>query len=422
MTHRLAAPTAAPPPSSPSPFEPATLGPLRLRNRILKAATFEGMMPRGAVSDELIEFHTEVARGGAALTTVAYGAISRGGRVNRNTLVFRPELVGDLQRLTAAVHAEGAAISAQLGHAGLVAGASTKADPTMAPSGRFSAPAMGWVKAATHAQLDEVVGDFERAAGAAVEAGFDAIEVHLGHNYLLSSFMSPNLNKRTDEYGGSIENRARFPRRVVEAVRAVVGRDVAVLAKFNMADGVDGGLWLDESIQIARLLEADGHLDALELTGGSSVLNGMYFFRGEVPLKEFAAAQPRLVGVGVRLFGSRIFPEYPFEEGFFLPYARQFRAALSMPLILLGGINELHTIETALAEGFEFVAMARALLREPDLPNKLAGQRSDAGLCVHCNKCLPTIYSGTRCVLEPDSPGTRFAAAGAARSGEQERR
>ena len=414
-TTTAAVPAARP---GPAPFEAATLGPMRLRNRIIKAATFEARMPRGAVTDDLIDYHVAVARGGAALTTLAYCAVSRGGRVNPDTLVFRDELVGDLTRLTDAVHAEGAAVSAQLGHAGLVGSARSKS-PTIAPSPRFSAPAMGRVKGATPAQLDEIVGEFERAATVAVAAGFDAVEIHLGHNYLLSSFMSPNLNKRTDEYGGSIENRARFPRRVVEAVRTAVDGRVAVLAKFNMADGVDGGLWLDESLQFAQLLEADGHLDAIELTGGSSLLNGMYFFRGDVPMKEFAAAQSRFVGAGLRVFGRRIFPHYPFEEGFFLPYARQFRDALSMPLILLGGINRLDTIEGALGEGFEYVAMARALLREPDLVNKMASGASTAGLCVHCNKCLPTIYSQTRCVLvptptaatDPDAPASTDPAA-----------
>jgi 4,4'-dithiodibutanoate disulfide reductase len=374
---------------------------MRLRNRVLKAATFEGVMPRGVVTQELIDFHTVVARGGAALTTLAYCAVSMGGRVSRDTLVFDEDLIDDLTRLTDAVHAEGAAASAQLGHAGLVAQGQSRRYPSMAPSTRFSAPAMGRVKGATHTQLDEVVSEFERAAGVTLRAGFDAIEVHLGHNYLLSSFMSPNLNKRKDDYGGSIENRARLPRRVLEAVRKVADGRVAVLAKFNMADGVDGGLWLDESLQFARLLEADGHLDALELTGGSSLLNGMYFFRGDVPMKEFAATQSRLVGLGLRAFGRRIFPDYPFEEAFFLPFARQFREALDMPLVLLGGINELATIESALGEGFEFVAMARALLREPDLVSKFESASSSAGLCVHCNKCLPTIYSGTRCVLVP---------------------
>ena len=133
----------------PGPFEPAPLGPLRLRNRIIKAATFEGVMPRGKVTPELIDFHVAVARGGAALTTLAYCAVSMGGRVNRNTLVFTDDLIDDLRRLTEAVHAEGAAVSAQLGHAGLVAQGGAKKHPSMAPSSRFSAPAMGRVRADT---------------------------------------------------------------------------------------------------------------------------------------------------------------------------------------------------------------------------------------------------------------------------------
>lgn len=392
-------------------FEPAPLGPLTLRNRIVKAATFEGVMPRGKVTDELIEFHRRVAAGGAALTTVAYCAISPGGRVHRDTMVMSPEIVPDLRRLTDAVHGEGALVAAQLGHAGLVANTRSNRQPTLAPSTRLSAPAMGLVRGATVEQLDEVVAQFANAARVAVDAGFDLLELHLGHNYLLSSFHSPNLNRRRDDYGGSIENRLRLSRRVISAVRAAVGTTVAVTAKFNMADGVPRGLWLDESLPMAQLLEADGELDALQLTGGSSLLNGMYYFRGDVPLREFVAAQPPVVRPGVRLLGPRIFPSLPFEEGFFLPFARQFRAVLKMPLILLGGVNELSTIEGAVAEGFEFVAMARALLRQPDLPNRFRDGSQHSSLCIHCNKCVPTIYSGTRCVLvephvpaPPDSP------------------
>ncbi|MCB0963315.1 MAG: NADH:flavin oxidoreductase, partial [Acidimicrobiales bacterium] len=169
-------------------FAAARLGPLTLRNRIIKAATFEGVMPRGAVTDELIELHTAVARGGAALSTVAYCAVSMGGRVSSDTMVMTESLIGDLQRLTSAVHAEGALVSAQLGHAGLVAQSQSRRHPSLAPSGRFSAPAMGWVKGATRRDLDEVVADFERAARVAIDAGFDALELHLGHHYLLSSF------------------------------------------------------------------------------------------------------------------------------------------------------------------------------------------------------------------------------------------
>ncbi|AOW95204.1 NADH:flavin oxidoreductase [Rhodococcus sp. WMMA185] len=372
---------------------------MTLRNRIMKAATFEGVMPRGRVTNQLIDFHTEVARGGAALTTVAYCAVSPGGRVHANTLVLDKNHVTDLRRLTDAVHAEGALVAAQIGHAGLVANTLSNRAKSLAPSTRFSPPAMGLVKSATREQLDDVTRDFEDAARNAVDAGFDAIEVHLGHNYLLSSFMSPNLNKRKDAYGGSLERRAAFPRRVIDRMRHTVGDSVAITAKFNMTDGVPKGLWLDDSLQIAQILEADGNLDALQLTGGSSLLNGMYFFRGEVPMAEFVASQPKLMGYAMKVYGPRLFPTYPFEEAFFLPMARQFREALSMPLILLGGINRLDTIENALAEGFDFVAMARALLRDPDLVNKFRDYHVPEGLCIHCNKCMPTIYTGTRCVI-----------------------
>jgi 2,4-dienoyl-CoA reductase-like NADH-dependent reductase (Old Yellow Enzyme family) len=194
---------------------------------------------------------------------------------------------------------------------------------------------------------------------------------------------------------------------VTRAVRDAVGREVAVIAKLNMADAFPGGIWLDQSIEVARLLESDGVLDALELTGGGSLKNPMYLFRGEAPIEEMARAFPQPLRTGFKLMGKRFLPSYPFEEAYFLSYARQFRAALDMPLILLGGINRLDTVHTALDEGFEFVAMGRALLREPDLLRRWQHGDVDESLCVHCNKCMPTIYSGTHCVLVPpeERPG-----------------
>ena len=261
------------------------------------------------------------------------------------------------------------------------------------------------LRAVDSAGIERITDDYRRAALLAVEAGFDSIEVHVGHNYLLSAFLSPKLNRRDDQFGGSVENRARFARSVLRTVRDAVGSRTAVTAKLNMADGVDGGLWLDESVEIAKLFEADGALDALELTGGSSLANPMYLFRGDAPLSEFGATLPPAVRLGFRVVGHRFLKSYPYEEAFFLPFARQFRRALSTPLILLGGITELATVEAALAEGFAFVAMARALLREPDLPNRMQAGTSATSLCIHCNKCMPTIYSGTRCVLVTGPPG-----------------
>jgi 2,4-dienoyl-CoA reductase-like NADH-dependent reductase (Old Yellow Enzyme family) len=371
---------------------------MTLKNRIIKAATFEGVMPGGRVSDELIDFHRRVAEGGAAMTTVAYLAVAPEGRTDRHCVLLDDEAVPGLRRLTDAVHGGGAAVAAQIGHAGPVANARSNRAPALSPSGGFT-PMGNRLRAVDAAGIDRITEDYRRAAARAVEAGFDSIEVHVGHNYLLSAFLSPKLNRRDDAFGGSVENRARFARQVLRAVRDGAGDAVAVTAKLNMADGVPGGLWLEESLEVATLFEADGVLNAIELTGGSSLANPMYLFRGEAPLQEFGATLPGPVRLGFKLIGGRFLKAYPFEEAFFLPYARQFLAALKTPLILLGGINELATIESALSEGFAFVAMARALLRQPDLVARMQAGSASASLCIHCNKCMPTIYSGTRCVL-----------------------
>jgi 2,4-dienoyl-CoA reductase-like NADH-dependent reductase (Old Yellow Enzyme family) len=383
------------------PFGPAKLGSVTLRNRIIKAATFEGRSPRQLVTDELIEFHRHVAAGGVGMTTVAYCAVSPDGCPAPGTIVMRDEAVPGLRRLTEAVHAEGAAAAVQIGHAGPVAGAGQRG---LSPSRIFSPIAMRVTRAATGDDIARITADFARSGGLAVEAGFDAVEIHLGHNYLLSSFLSPKLNRRRDGWGGSLGNRARFPRQVVRAVRDAVGDSAAVTAKLNMDDGVRGGLRLEESISVAQMLESDGALDALELTGGSSLANPMYLFRGEVPFAEMAATMPPALRLGFRLVGRRFMRAYPFEEAYWLPLARQVRAAVGMPLILLGGINRLDTITNALDQGFAFAAMARALLREPDLVNRMRADPSTEATCIHCNKCMPSIYTGTRCVLDHPEP------------------
>jgi 2,4-dienoyl-CoA reductase-like NADH-dependent reductase (Old Yellow Enzyme family) len=184
-----------------------------------------------------------------------------------------------------------------------------------------------------------------------------------------------------------------------------VGDSVAVLAKLNMDDGVRGGLRPDESIAFARRLEADGHLDALVLTGGSSLLNPMYLFRGDAPVAQFAATQPTVLRLGVRLFGRLLLRTYPYRPLYFLDTARRFREALSMPLVLLGGVTDRAAMDTAMREGFDFVAMARALLREPDLIRRIERDASTRSRCVHGNRCVPTIYSGTYCPEIPSSSG-----------------
>ncbi|MGW2150646.1 NADH:flavin oxidoreductase [Nonomuraea bangladeshensis] len=380
-------------------FDQARLGPLTLRNRIIKAATFEGMTKGALVSDDLIAFHRAHAAGGVAMTTVAYCAVAPEGRTERDQIWMRPDALPGLRRLTDAVHAEGAAASAQIGHAGPVANGKSNRLPALAPSASFSPQAMAVTRRAGVADIERITAAHATAAKLAVEAGFDAVEIHLGHNYFASSFLSPKVNKRRDGYGGSLANRAKVALGAARAVRDAVGDRIAILAKLNMDDGVPGGFWLDESLQVAQWLERDGSVDALELTAGSSLLNPMYLFRGEAPLREFAATFKQPMRLGIKLVGDKFIRAYPYREAYLLDSARQFRAALKLPLVLLGGISQRATMDLAMAEGFEFVAMARALLREPDLINRMRKDPGTRSLCIHCNKCMPTIFTGTHCVL-----------------------
>ncbi|MGC5248359.1 NADH:flavin oxidoreductase [Gordonia sp. DT219] len=397
---------------TPDPFAPARLGPLHLRNRLIKSATFEGRTPDALVTDDLIDFHREVAAGGVAMSTVAYSAISPEGRTDRRQMWLRPEAAGGLTRLTDAIHDEGARAAAQLGHAGPVANSASNRAKALGPS-RIPAP-MGM--SMTHAlDVDDIAGlraAFRRAARIAVDSGFDALEIHCGHNYLISCFLSPLLNRRRDAYGGSLINRARLAREVCESVRAEVGDSVAVWAKLNMFDGVGAvgappgryrGFNVDEACAVAQLLESDGVLDAIEPTAGSSLLNPMYLFHGTAPRRAFADAFTGPMRWGLKAAGPVFLKHYAYRPGYLLPLARRLREAVDLPIILLGGITDRAGMDSALADGFDFLAMGRALLREPDLPQRIRADPSTASACIHCNLCMPTIYTRTTCPLREDA-------------------
>lgn len=380
-------------------FTPAKLGPVTLRNRIIKAATFEASTPDALVTDDLINYHRLPAAGGVGMTTVAYCAVTPGGRTEGRQIWMRPEAVPGLQKLTETIHAEGAAISAQIGHAGPVADSRSNKATALAPVRFFNPIAMKFAKKASREDIDDVIEAHANAARIAIGAGFDAVEIHLGHNYFASSFLSPLINRRSDEFGRSLENRAKVARGMVLAVRRAVDEQIAVTAKLNMADGVRGGISLDESLQTAKWLEEDGGLDAIELTAGSSLVNPMYLFRGDAPVKEFSKVFKPPMRWGVRMMGRKVLREYPYREAYLLRDAKLFRAELKMPLILLGGITNRETMDLAIAEGFDFVAMGRALLAEPDLINRIKADASVRSRCTHCNQCMPTIYSHTHCVV-----------------------
>jgi 2,4-dienoyl-CoA reductase-like NADH-dependent reductase (Old Yellow Enzyme family) len=322
-----------------------------------------------------------------------------------------PAIVPALGGLTAAVHAEGAAASIQLSHCGYF---SRNRDLTirrpLGPSARLNEyglmTGLPFAGAMTVADVMAVTEEFGLAAARAVEAGFDAVEIHLGHGYLLSQFLSPATNRRRDRFGGSLGNRLRFPLAVVRRVREVVGPRVAVLAKINLCDGVRGGLGVDEAACVARCLEAEG-TDALVMSGGLVSRNPLFLLRGATPLRQMIAVEKsRLQRLSLRLFGRALVRSYPFEELFFLPEARVVRAAVRIPLVLLGGVVSRANLETAMREGFEFVALGRALIADPDLVRRMEAGLAERTRCNACNQCIAEMDAGgVRCVL--DGPRAR---------------
>ena len=374
-----------------------SIGPLNLRNRIVKSATYEGLSHRGRVTQDLVDFHRAYASGGVAMTTVAYCAVAPEGRTAPDQILWTDEAMPGLRVLTDAVHAEGAAISAQIGHAGPVADPRGNKLPALSPSTRFPNIAGRVSRKATPQDLDRITRAHAAAATRAIEAGFDAVEVHLGHSYLASAFLSPKINHRKDEYGGSLHNRAKFGRGILRAVRDAVGDRIAIITKLNLSDGVRGGITVDEAVQTAQWIEQDGTVDALEMTAGSSLLNPMYLFKGGAPVEEFVAVMPQPMKTVMRFAGRGFIREYPYRDAFLLDDARRVRAEVSLPMILLGGITDRASMDLAMGEGFELVAMGRALLREPDLVNRIAADAGTPSLCIHCNRCMPTNFIGTHC-------------------------
>jgi 2,4-dienoyl-CoA reductase-like NADH-dependent reductase (Old Yellow Enzyme family) len=386
----------------PEVFTPARVGPLTLKNRVIKAATYEGLSHRSRVTTDLVDFHRAYAAGGVAMTTVAYCAVAPDGRTAPHQILWTDEAMPGLRVLTEAVHAEGTAISAQIGHAGPVADPRGNGLPALSPSTRFPNMSGGISRRAKVSDIERITKAHAAAATRAIEAGFDAVEVHLGHSYLASAFLSPKINHRKDEFGGSLFNRAKVGRGILRAVRDAVGDRIAILTKLNMSDGVRGGITLDEAIQTAKWIEADGTVDAFEMTGGSSLLNPMYLFRGGAPVKEFVEVMPQPIKTVMRLAGARFIREYPYQDAYLLEHARKVRQEIGLPMVLLGGITDRPSMDLAMSEGFEFVAMGRALLREPDLVNRIRAEATTPSLCIHCNRCMPTNFVGTHCPVISD--------------------
>ena len=374
-------------------FTPVTLGPLTLRNRSIRSAAFESMCPGNVPSPQLLAYHCSVAAGGVGMTTVAYAAVTRSGLSFDRQLWMRPEIVPGLRELTDAVHAEGAAASIQLGHCGNMSHKSICGCLPVGASSGFNLYSPTFVRGLRADELPEMAKAYGRSVCLAREAGFDAVEIHAGHGYLISQFLSPSTNHRKDEFGGTLANRMRFMEMVMEEVMKAAGNDMAVLVKMNMRDGFRGGMELDESLQVARKLQELG-AHALVLSGGFVSKAPMYVMRGEMPIRTMTYYMTCWwLKYGVRLVGKYMIPSVPFREAYFLEDALKFREALDIPLVYVGGLVSRQKIEEVLNHGFEAVQMGRALLNEPDFVNRMRREENARCNCRHSNYCIARMYT-----------------------------
>lgn len=386
-------------------FTPGKIAGLTLRNRIIRAGCFEGMCEKGNCSDLLIKHHQEVAAGGTAMTTVSYVSVSEAARAYGHEMWMRNDILPDLRRLTDAVHKEGAAASVQLGHCGYFASKHDTGFQPVGASRRFNLFRISFPRPMTEDDIKQVMQDFANAALLAREAGFDAVEIHSGHGYLLSQFLSPYTNKRTDIYGGSLENRMRFPAGVVRSVRQAMGPDFPILVKMNVTDGIKGGIEIDDAVVIARRFEAEG-ASALVPSCGFTSRTPFMMMRGNRPILEFAAADKDFTRrFGLLLFGNFIVQEYTYTDLFLKQDALQIRKAVKIPVGLVGGICSVNDLEAAMNAGFEFVEIGRALIKDPDIVNKWQKAQAMASDCDHCNRCVAVMNGGpVYCVCNQKGP------------------
>ena len=377
-------------------FTPVTIGPVTLRNRVIRSAAFENMAYGNSPSQDLYDYHVAVARGGVGMTTLAYAAVDRSGLSFDGQLWMRKEIVPDLRRITDAIHAEGAKASIQLGHCGNMTHRSTCGCMPVGASGGFNMYSPTFVRSLKVYEIHDLVKAFGNAVNLAREAGFDCVEIHAGHGYLISQFLSPYTNHRHDEFGGSLENRMRFMRMVISEAMKAAGDDIGVIVKMNMHDGFKKGMQRAECLEVAKELERLG-VHAIVLSAGIVSKAPMEVMRGAMPLKTLAHYMDMKkfwwLKAALLTIGRLLIPTVPYREGYFLEDAKQFRQVLKLPLIYVGGLISKDKMEEVLAAGFQGLQVARALVHDTDFVNKLHSGEITCSGCKHSNYCIGRMYT-----------------------------
>jgi 2,4-dienoyl-CoA reductase-like NADH-dependent reductase (Old Yellow Enzyme family) len=352
-------------------FSPFTINGLTLPNRSVRSAIWEGMATdEGHVTPRLVNTMGLLARNRVGLIITGHAYVHPAGQAGPwQTGVYSDDMLDGLRQMTDAVHAVDGRICLQLAHAGGHAATRLTGRTALGPSafaGRFG----GMCRAMSSEEIQETLEAIARAALRARATGFDAVQIHAAHGYLLSQFLSPATNCRQDDYGGRLENRARFVCDAVRAVRAAVGKDFPVLVKLNSEDFVEDGLRQNDMLRVAALLTEAG-VDALEMSGGT-ITNP----------KETHCAR-------------KVHPIRPDEEVYYRQAAQAFKAAVSLPLILVGGIRSLSVAEQLIVDGTaDLIAFGRPLIAEPGLIRRWQTGSHEVAACISCNRCYVPLQAG----------------------------
>jgi 2,4-dienoyl-CoA reductase-like NADH-dependent reductase (Old Yellow Enzyme family) len=350
-------------------FEKTQIKDLELANRFVRSATWEGLAREdGACTSELIDLMTALAANKVGLIITGHTYVSPEGQATRRQLgIHNERLIDGLREMTAAVHQKGGRIIMQLAHGGLRSDPEfTGMTPTGPSNGEDLLGSPG--REMTVEDIQQAVNAFGQASRRAREAGFDGVEIHAAHGYLLSQFLSPAFNRRADDYGGNIGNRARFLLEVLGSIRRSVGDTYPVFAKINSQDFLNDGLTREDAIQAGIMLD-DAGIDAIEVSGGT-------FFSGKhVPFRK-----------------DIIFER---EQAYFRQAAKKLKAGIKVPVILVGGIRSYFLAERLLDEGFaDCLSMSRPYIREPGLIARWQSGDLRKATCISCNGCLGAARSG----------------------------
>ncbi len=367
--------------------KPMNIGNLVIKNRFVRSATYEGMATEeGHVTDKLVELYKNLALGGVGLIITGYAYVQKSGMAFDTQMgVYSDDLISGLHKIADVVHKNSpdCKIALQIVHCGRQ---SRHLQNTLAPSAVLDKLTKKMPKEMTVEQIKETIEAFAQAIRRAKEARFDAVQLHGAHGYLISEFLSPYTNKRTDQYGGSTEKRIKFVEDIYNRSVELVGKDFPILIKMNGDDFLEGGITVDESKIIAEKLSKLGFA-AIEVSG--CMWEVCKRSKKELGWKSTFVPESRM------FVGTKNDPAYN------LPSAKEIKKVIEVPLILVGGINSLELVEQILTEGnADFVSLSRPLIREPDLPNRWLKGIGDSNVeCVYCNGCMSSLVTtGIRCV------------------------